>query len=124
MSENDNTNRAYDLQSVDRIIAIINNGDDGDAAAQDYRALIATLNDRVNTYGGTHKGKLTITLDFEADAKGVDVAMTTTVKPPPRPKFVDRYFISDRGDVLTARDPARESMFPGADLGRKRTSAL
>lgn len=116
--------RAYELQSIDRLVAVINNGDDGSDATKNYRALVSTLSDYVERYKGRHKGKLTLTIDFEATEKGVDLSLASAVKLPARPKNKDRYFVTAGGDRLTAQDPAKETLFPGANLGRQRPSAI
>lgn len=109
---------AYEVQTVDRLVATINAGDDGNDATQDYRRLMETLNKYVEDYGGKHKGSLTIKLEFAADPKGVDVTMTSQATLPKRPTNKERFFISERG-TLTLKDPGRDTLFPGADMGRK-----
>jgi hypothetical protein len=107
---------AYEYQTVDRLIAVLNNGDDGAAITDDYRTLVKKLGDPA--FGEKRKGKLTIEIEFTADARAVDVVITSKVKEPQRPKIKDRLFHSSRGDTLTARDPGRDTMFAGQDLGR------
>jgi len=114
------TNRAYEIQTVDRLIAVLNNGDDGADATRDYRTLVETLGSYVENYGGTHKGKLTLTISFAADAKGIDVAIESKATSPKRPVLKERFFATEKGDGLTARDPARGTLFEGDDLGRRR----
>lgn len=113
---------AYEIQTVDRLVAVINQGDDGADATKDYRNLIDTLSSYVENHGGTHKGKLVLTVSFTADQKGIDVSLASEAKMPKRPVLKERYFLSDKG-TLTAKDPGRGTMFEGADLGRKGASA-
>jgi hypothetical protein len=115
--------RAYELQTVDRIIATLNGGDDGADATRDYRSIIETLGSHIQNYGGTHKAKLVLTIDFAADSKGVDVALTSKATLPKRPVLKDRLFMTEKGNALTAKDPAKGTFFEGADLGRRRAAA-
>lgn len=116
--------RAYEIRSVDRMLAVLNHGDDCEDATRDYRQLVAALKEHVERYGGNTKGKMILTFDFVADARGVDVAMNVTTKIPARPRIKDRYFISECGETLTGKDPGKETLFPGADMGRKRPAAI
>lgn len=113
--------RAYEAPTLDRLLASLNNGDDNASATEDYRRLVERLASMVESYSGTHKGKLTLEFEFKADAKGVDVALKTKTAMPVRPVLKDRLFIGgNKGDVLTFRDPARGTFFEGSDLGRRR----
>jgi hypothetical protein len=111
--------QAYLIQTADRLLAALNNGDDNDDATKDYREIVSTLAQRVADHGGKHKGKLTLTFSFEADQKGVDVSMVSKLTIPPRPVLKERLFPAERGG-LTAKDPARGTLFQGDDLGRRR----
>jgi len=113
--------RAYEIPTVDRLIAVINGGDDGADATRDYREIMDVLPNRVQQHGGKHKAKLVLTIEFTADAKGIDVALTSESKLPKRPQMKERYFVSERG-TLTAKDPGKDTMFPGVDMGRKRAA--
>lgn len=65
------------------------------------------------------KASLALTIDFTADHQGaIDVAITTKAKLPGKPANKERFFLA-REDVLTLQDPARDSLFPGSDLGRR-----
>lgn len=110
---------AYEIHTVDRLIAVINHGDDGADATRDYRSIIETITQRVADHGGKHKGKLVLTFEFNADEKGLDVSLSSEAKLPKRPVMKERFFASERG-VLTAQDPARDTLFAGNDLGRAR----
>lgn len=110
--------RAYEIGTADRLIALIANGDAGADVTRDYKTLNEILDDYVQSYGGKHKGELTIKIAFEADAKGVDVAVESRISRPKRPRFKERLFSTGRG-TLTAKDPAKNSLFPGANLGRR-----
>ncbi len=114
--------RAYEAPTLDRLLASLNNGDDNAAATEDYHRLVERLATMVESYGGSsHKGMLTLTFNFKADAKGVDVALQTKITMPKRPALEDRLFIGgSKGDVLTFKDPARGTFFEGSDLGRRR----
>jgi hypothetical protein len=48
--------------------------------------------------------------------------MDVSSKLPKRPVIKERFFMSPE-NVLTLQDPARDSLFPGADLGRSRRVA-
>ena len=114
--------RAYEIPTVDRLIAVLNNGDDGADATKDYREIMEVLPNRVQQHGGTHKAKLVLTIEFSADKNGMDVALTSESKLPKRPKLKERYFVSERG-TLTAKDPGKDTMFPGVDMGRRQRAA-
>lgn len=114
--------RAYEISTTDRLIAVINGGDDNADATKDYHNIMETLQNRVGNHGGKHKAKLVLTIEFEADHKGIDVVLTTEAKLPKRPKTKERYFDSGKG-TLTLKDPARGSLFEGTDLGRAKHSA-
>lgn len=116
MSEND---KAFEIQTVDRLIAVVNNGDDGADATQEYRSLMQKLDTYTTNYGGKHKGKIVITINLAQDAKGVEVTVETKVTDPRRPKYAEHLFSTGNG-TLTTKDPARGTMFEGADLGRRR----
>lgn len=114
--------RAYEVSTVDRLVAVLNGGDDGAEATRQYREIMDRLANNIQEHGGTHKAKLTLTIEFKADAKGLDVAMQSKATLPARPVIKERFFMSEK-NTLTLQDPARDSLFPGADLGRaSRTS--
>ena len=69
---------AYEVQTVDRLIAVINHGDDGADATRDYRTIMETLAKRLENHGGSHKAKLVITIEFTADAKGKGASLSTS----------------------------------------------
>jgi len=110
---------AYEVKTVDRLVAVLNTGDDGAEATRQYRNIMETLAGYIQEHGGKHKGELTLKLSFNADAKGLDVQMDVSYKLPKRPVIKERFFMSPN-NTLTLQDPARDSMFPGADLGRRR----
>lgn len=112
---------AYEVKTVDRLVAVLNSGDDGAEATRLYREIMDRLANNIREHGGKHKASLTITIEFVADAKGLDVALTSKAKLPGRPVIKERFFMSP-ANTLTLQDPARDSMFPGADLGRRRTA--
>jgi hypothetical protein len=109
--------RAYEVSTVDRLVAVLNGGDDGAEATRQYREIMDRLANNIQEHGGTHKAKLTLTIEFKADAKGLDVAMQSKATLPARPVIKERFFMSEK-NTLTLQDPARDSMFPGSDLGR------
>lgn len=111
------SNPAYELRSVTRIIQTLNHGDDLRAVDAFYQRLVGTLVDRVERFGGKHKGEITLKLTFNIDEKGIDVAMASSVKEPPRPTLRERFFAAE-GNILTVQDPARGELFEGQDLGR------
>jgi hypothetical protein len=114
---------AYEIQTVDRLVAVINQGDDGADATRDYREIMELLPARVQMHGGKHKAKLVLTIEFVADQKGIDVSLSSEKKMPKRPVLKERFFVSERG-TLTAQDPGKDTLFPGADMGRgPRTTA-
>ena len=112
---------AYEIQTIDRLIAVNNHGDDGAEATRLYREIMGALATNVADYGGVHKAQLTLVIDFSADSKGLDVTLQVKAKMPAKPVIKERYFMSP-DNVLTLQDPARDTMFPGADLGRRSTS--
>ena len=63
--------------------------------------------------------QLIIKVDFAADAKGLDVSIACESKLPKRPIIKERFFMSEK-NTLTLQDPAKDSLFEGADLGRRR----
>ncbi len=109
---------AYEVKSVDRLIAVLNTGDDGAEATRQYRNIMDTLASYIQEHGGKHKGELNLKIQFTADAKGLDVQMDVTSKLPKRPIIKERFFMSPE-NVLTLQDPGRESFFPGVDMGRR-----
>lgn len=111
--------QAYEIQTIDRLIACLNHGDEGAEATRLYREIMERGAQMQADHGGTHKAELTIKIKFSFDPKGVDVAIVPSAKIPPRPTTKERFFVSEKG-TLTMQDPARDSMFPGADLGRRR----
>lgn len=111
---------AYEVRTIDRLIACLNHGDDASEANRLYRQIMEALRNNVNDYGGKHKAQLALTFDFQIDAKGaVDVALASKAKMPPKPVNRERFFIAP-DDVLTLQDPMRDSLFPGIDAGRRR----
>lgn len=113
------TDPAYEVQTVDRLVAVLNTGDENAEASRLYREIMDRLAHNIQEHGGKHKGQLVLTIDFVADAKGLDVSLTSKAKVPGRPVQKERFFMSDR-NTLTLQDPARDSLFPGDDLGRRR----
>ncbi|MFN3075860.1 MAG: hypothetical protein ABT940_03065 [Alphaproteobacteria bacterium] len=110
--------RAYELPTVERLIAALSGGDGNFDATKDYQAVISAISEAVENHGGTAKGTLTLKFQFTADAKGVDVVLDSSARLPTRPKVKDRLFVSGKGTTLTAMDPARDTLFAGSDLGR------
>lgn len=110
-------NPAYELRSITRIMQTLNHGDDLRAIDAFYRQLIGTLVDRVERFGGKHKGEISLKMVFTADEQGVDVALGSNLKEPARPIFRERFFATE-DHILTVQDPARGELFEGHDLGR------
>lgn len=115
MSEPDD--RAYQMRSLPQVLGRLNNGDDLDDVDKDMQHLLDRLSRHIENYGGTAKGSLTITLEFQQDHKGIDLAVTSKVTVPKRPKTKDRFFVTE-DNVLTLRNPNKGTMFEGQDLGR------
>lgn len=114
---------AYEVRTIDRLIAVVNHGDDGTEVNRLYRQIMEKLRHNANEFGGKHKAQLSITIDFQIDDRGsIDVAVASKAKLPGRPVNKERFFLA-QDDVLTLQDPARESLFPGSDLGRRATAA-
>ena len=111
---------AYEVRTVDRLIAVVNSGDDGAEATRMYRDIMDRLASNIQDHGGKHKAKLVLTIDFVADAKGLDVSLISKATLPAKPVIKERYFMSEQ-NTLTLQDPARDTLFPGDDLGRRRT---
>lgn len=110
-------NPAYELRSVTRVIQTLNHGDDLRAVDAFYQQLVGTLVDRVERFGGKHKGEISFKLMFVADEKGIDVALISGKKEPARPVLRERFFATE-DNVLSVQDPARGELFEGHDLGR------
>lgn len=86
---------AYEIFSVDRLIALSNHGDDVAEANRLYRDIVERLRHNVNEYGGKHKARLDIAIEFAIDAKGgIDVAITPKAKLPGRPVNKERFFLA------------------------------
>ncbi len=109
---------AYEVRSIDRLILVANHGDDGAEATAQHQKIMDRLAELIHDYGGEHKATLTLTIAYVADPKGVDVSIATKAKLPGKPVNKERFFMS-RDNRLTLQDPARDSLFPGADLGRR-----
>lgn len=112
--------RAYEVGSVTQLLMVNNDGDDLAHANLEYRRIMTSINEHVEEFGGTAAGELTLKFKFKGDAKGVDVAIESAKKLPKHPSTEARYFVTRQGDGLTLQNPNRETMFPGADLGRRR----
>lgn len=110
---------AYEVKTVDRLIAVLNSGDENAEATRLHRSIMDRLASNITDHGGKHKGQLVLTIDYIADAKGLDVSVTAKAKIPGKPVIKERFFMSDKNE-LTLQDPARDSMFSGLDLGRRR----
>lgn len=112
---------AYEIRTVDRLIALNSHGDDGEEANRLYGQIMAELRRTITEYGHPGlkiKASLALTIDFTADHQGaIDVSITSKAKLPGRPVNRERFFLA-AGDHLTLKDPARDSLFPGVDLGR------
>lgn len=113
---------AYEVKTVDRLVAVLNSGDDGAEATRLYRHAAETCAEYVREHGGKHKAQIILKINLEVDPKGVDVSLEVDAKLPKRPKQKERFFLTPDNE-LTLQDPARDSLFPGADLGRARRAA-
>lgn len=114
----DPTNNAYEVRSLARLIGIVNDGDSL-AADEDYHKLMARLSEHVERHGSATRGSITLKLDISADPKGVDVVLTHAFAIPKSPTAKTRFFVTDRGDDLTAKNPNQKTMFEDVNLGRK-----
>jgi hypothetical protein len=112
------TEQAYEVRTVDRLIAVLNQGDDGAEATRLYHDIMERLANGIQEHGGKHKGKLTLVIEFVHDARGLDVSMNCKATMPARPVIKERFFMSPQ-NTLTLQDPARDSLFAGSDLGRR-----
>lgn len=110
---------AYEVRTVDRLVAVLNSGDDGAEATRLYRHAMDTIAEYVREHGGKHKAVVTLKIALEADPKGVDVSMEVAATLPKRPKQKERFFMTPE-NALTLQDPMRDTMFPGMDAGRRR----
>ena len=111
---------AYEVRTIDRLLAVLNQGDDNAEATRQYRQIMDRLANNIHEYGGKFKAELTLTVSFEADAKGIDVSVSVKSKIPAIPKIKERFFQAGDGtNVLSLQDPARETLFAGVDLGRR-----
>lgn len=112
--------RAYEIPSLINLLQIHNDGDDLARADALYRGVVAATTEYLGEHGGTAAGEITVKIKITADAGGVDATIESDAKVPKPPKIKMRYFATDKGDGLTLRNPNRNSMFPGVDLGRRR----
>lgn len=110
--------RAYEIRRFVQVLERYNQGDDLERIDHDLQRAVAACTDHVANFGGTAKASLTVALTMTADAKGVEISVVPTLKLPGRPVVKDRFFISERGDTLTLRNPNRGTMFEHVDLGR------
>jgi hypothetical protein len=108
---------AYQVRTIDRLIAVNNHGDDCAEATAGHDKIMDRLAELIQEYGGKHKAKLIITIDYEADHKGLDITITSKAQLPGKPRVKERFFMT-RDNRLTLQDPARDSLFPGVNLGR------
>lgn len=108
---------AYELKTVDRIVAVLNNGDENAEATRLHSEIMDRLANNIQEHGGKHKATLTLTIEYSADPKGIDVSLVCKAKVPAKPIQKERFFMSEK-NTLTLQDPARDSMFAGSDLGR------
>jgi hypothetical protein len=115
--------RAYDIPSIVQLLNVHNNGDDAARITEQYHELVNQCSDLVAEHGGTAKGKLTVTFEVIADQKGLDLAIVPKLSLPGPPKIKSRYFPTRDRRGLTLMDPARDTMFPGANLGRRGIAA-
>ncbi|WP_395831163.1 hypothetical protein [Elstera sp.] len=120
MSEIDE--RAFQLRTVTQLIERANGGDDFDGLNKEMNEVVESLQTQIcDHHVDTAKGSLTITIDFTADRKGLDVKISSKTKKPNRPSTKDRFFITD-DNRISLRDPARGTMFEGANLGRRNSN--
>jgi hypothetical protein len=70
------------VRTIDRLVAVLNGGDDGAEATRQYREIMDRLANYVHEHGGRHKAKLTLAIEFVADAKGLDVALRSPAQRP------------------------------------------
>lgn len=112
--------RAYEIPSLINLLQTHNDGDDLARADTLYHKVMAAATEHIGEHGGAAAGEITLKVKIAADAKGVDVTIESDAKAPKPPKTKMRYFANDRGDGLTLRSPNRDTMFPSADLGRRR----
>ncbi|WP_044558698.1 hypothetical protein [Azospirillum sp. B4] len=110
--------RAYEIPTVARLLETHNQGDDGAALNEKFAQVLENLGAHVAEHRGTAKGEVTVKITLTADPKGVDVEIAFEGKVPRRPKTKDRYFLTERGNALTLKNPNQGTMFEGRDLGR------
>ena len=120
MSEIDE--RAFQVRTITQLIERTNGGDDFDGLNKDMTKIVESLQTQIcDHHVDTAKGSLTITIEFTADRKGLDVVINSKVKTPNRPVTKDRFFITDTNQI-SLRDPARGTMFEGHNLGRRNSN--
>lgn len=116
--------RAYRLDSITRLIEVVNSGEDLDRANEAYRRAIKSLREQLDEVGpkGKANAKLVLTIEFTAPGTGGwDVRITpTTALPQPLKGSPERLFPTE-DNVLTLQDPNQYGLFPRADLGRRRS---
>lgn len=115
--------RAYRLDSITRLIEFVNHGEDLDRANDAYRRVVKSLREQLDEVGpkGKAGAKLVLTIEFTAPGTGGwDVRITPATNLPQPLKGAPERLFPAEGDVLTLQDPAQYTMFPRADLGRRR----
>lgn len=108
---------AYQVRSIDRLIAVNNYGDDLTEANNQNQAILDRIAELAQEHDGIHKGKLALTIEYAGDRKGLDITITSKATLPGRPKRKERFFLT-RDNHLTMQDPGRDSLFPGVNMGR------
>jgi hypothetical protein len=85
---------AYEVRTVDRLIAVANHGDDGAEATKRHEQIMDRLAELLAEHGGRHKAKLVLTIDYVADERGLDVAIHSKATLPARPVLKERFFMT------------------------------
>ena len=117
--------RAYRIESATRLIAYSNQGEDEARVNEEYRKVLRSLRRQVQELGPKTVAKATLRIDVDFTLQGAHgrvewrVAPLARVPAPPRgsPELA---FLSDDDVGITLQDPAQDSLFPNANLGRRR----
>ena len=117
--------RAYRIESASRLIAYSNQGEDEARVNEEYRKVLRSLHRQVEELGPKAVAKATLRIDVDFTLVGAHgrvewrIAPVARIPAPPRgsPELA---FLSDDLDGITLQDPAQDSLFPHANLGRRR----
>lgn len=105
---------AYLVRSVDKLLAL---HDDGDELKRINEDLAAAMEEMAVRHGDNEKAKakLVITFDMETHNKGVSIAVSHELKMPKRPANKSEFFVTDDNQITT-QNPRQREMFTGRNM--------